>query len=85
MRRITTLITSVMILSIGMNLNAQKKYSNKKIKSLKNTAMLTEATEILSKYIEDILPNCDMENPLKRFNNKGDEQYHLLDLAHLFD
>ena len=39
MRRITTLITSVMILSIGMNLNAQKKYSNKKIKSLKNTAI----------------------------------------------
>jgi hypothetical protein len=53
--------------------------------SLKNTVVLTEATEILSKYIEDILPNCDMENPLKRFNNKGDEQYHLLDLAHLFD
>ena len=39
MRRITTLIISVMILSIGMNLNAQKKYSNKKIKSLKNTAI----------------------------------------------
>ena len=39
MRRITTLIASVMILSISMNLNAQKKYSNKKIKSLKNTAI----------------------------------------------
>ena len=31
MRKITTLIISVLVLSIGMNLNAQKKYSNKKI------------------------------------------------------
>ena len=39
MRKITTLIISVLVLSIGMNLNAQKKYSNKKIKSLKNIAV----------------------------------------------
>ena len=48
MRTITTIITSVMVLSVGMNLNAQKKYSNKKINNLKN-----QAAQLVEKLVED--------------------------------
>ena len=54
MRTITTIITSVMVLSVGMNLNAQKKYSNKKINNLKNqAAQLVEEDKKMTQVMID--------------------------------
>ena len=51
MRKITTLITSVLVLSVGMNLNAQKKYSDQ-IEKYKQKWL-----DIVTKYYEEVLPS----------------------------